>query len=65
MTTTPERLLLPQEVADWLGIPLQTLYSWRVDTGERRGPTGIKIGRHLRYRRADVEAWLDTHRDDW
>ncbi|MTD17124.1 helix-turn-helix domain-containing protein [Nakamurella sp. YIM 132087] len=42
-------------------VPAQTLYSLRV---YGKGPRGIRVGRHLRYRRADVEAWLDSQDDD-
>lgn len=58
---TLDTLLRPQAVADALGIPLQTLYTWRV---KQAGPRGIKIGRHLRYRRTDVEAWIEANADD-
>jgi excisionase family DNA binding protein len=56
-----DTLLTPQEVASALGIPLQTLYTWRV---KQAGPRGIKVGRHLRYRRTDVEAWIEASADD-
>jgi excisionase family DNA binding protein len=51
----PPRLLWPGEVSDILGVPVATLYQWR-----RRsiGPPAIRVGRHLRYRPADLEAWL-------
>ena len=58
---TLDALLTPQVVADALGVPLQTLYTWRV---KQAGPRGIKVGRHLRYRRSDVEAWLEAQADD-
>lgn len=54
-------LLRAQAVADALDIPVQTLYVWRT---KGAGPRGIKVGRHLRYRRSDVEAWLDAQTDD-
>jgi excisionase family DNA binding protein len=50
------QLLTPQQVSELLQMPLQTLYTWR-SRGE--GPPALKLGRHLRYRRADVERWLD------
>ncbi|MCF4122182.1 helix-turn-helix domain-containing protein [Antribacter sp. KLBMP9083] len=50
-------LLTPQEVADMLRIPVRTLYGQR--SAGRPTPPGVKIGRHLRYRLADVEAWID------
>jgi excisionase family DNA binding protein len=48
-------LMTVQEVAGYLRIPVGTLRNWRV-TGE--GPRAARIGRHVRYRRADVEAWV-------
>jgi excisionase family DNA binding protein len=50
-----EPLLSPDEVAVFLGIPVKTLYQWRY---KGVGPRGLRIGRHVRYRSADVEAWL-------
>lgn len=58
----PDRLLTPQEVADYLGIPLTTLFRWRWDGG--KGPRGHRVGRHLRYRSEDVEAWLAEQADE-
>lgn len=56
----PERLLTPDEVAEWLGKPKATLYAWR---SRDLGPPGIRVGNALRYRRAYVERWLDEHTD--
>ena len=50
------------EVSQLLGVPVATLYRWR-HRGE--GPTGYRIGRHVRYRRAVVEAWIETQADQW
>ncbi|MGI8707255.1 MAG: helix-turn-helix domain-containing protein [Actinomycetota bacterium] len=50
----------PQGLADYLGIPLRTVYAWRY-RGE--GPASYRIGRHVRYRREDVEAWLEKQAD--
>jgi len=36
---------------------VQTLYRWRVDA---KGPPAVKLGRHLRYRWTDVDAWVDA-----
>lgn len=43
-------------VAAYLGVPESTLYAWRY---RGIGPRSIKVGRHIRYRDEDVEAWLD------
>jgi excisionase family DNA binding protein len=53
---TTERLLTTEEVAEWLQMPADTVRQWRAD---RTGPRGYKLGRHVRYRREDVEAWLE------
>jgi excisionase family DNA binding protein len=57
---TSDRLMTLAELAEMLGIPVNTLYGWRC-RGE--GPPGYRIGRHIRYRRAAVEAWLETQTD--
>lgn len=49
----------PEEVADYLGVPVATLYAWRYQRNGK-GPKSSKVGRHVRYRWADVEAWLDA-----
>jgi excisionase family DNA binding protein len=49
------RLLIPEEVAEILGVPVTTLYQWR---HKRVGPKSLRVGRHLRYREADLETWL-------
>ena len=56
-----ERLLTLEEVSRYLAIPKNTLYRWRVDG---LGPKALKVGKHLRYRHADLEAWLDEHADE-
>jgi excisionase family DNA binding protein len=55
-----DRLMTMAEVSDLLGIPVSTLYGWR-HRGE--GPAGYRIGRHVRYRREAVEAWIETRAD--
>ena len=50
-----ERLMSVQELAAYLDIPVKTIYAWRYH-GE--GPRGFRIGRHVRFRWHDVEAWL-------
>lgn len=43
-----------EEVANYLGVPKQTVYCWRT-TGY--GPQGFRVGKHLRWRAATVIAW--------
>ena len=54
-TVNGERLMTTLELSEMLGIPIETLYGWR-HRGE--GPVGYRVGRHVRYRRAEVETWL-------
>lgn len=53
----PRALATPAEVADFLQVPVKTLYQWRY---EGKGPRACRVGRHLRYRWQDVELWLAT-----
>jgi predicted DNA-binding transcriptional regulator AlpA len=59
-------VLSPEEVSAMLGgVPLATLKRWR---SERTGPVPLHIGRHVRYRRSAVEAWLiakDREAEAW
>jgi predicted DNA-binding transcriptional regulator AlpA len=50
-------LLDVHDLSRILGIPEPTLYGWRT---HGKGPEGIRLGRHLRYRPQDVQAWLDA-----
>lgn len=45
------------ELAGYLQVPVKTIYEWRT---KGKGPKALLIGRHLRWRRADVMAWLET-----
>jgi excisionase family DNA binding protein len=49
----------PEELATRLRIPVQTVYAWRSRGG---GPPGYKIGRHVRFNRREVTAWMQTRR---
>ena len=43
------------QAAEFLGVPVQTLYAWRK---KRTGPPAARVGRHLRYDPAAVRAWF-------
>lgn len=55
-----ERLLTINDLSQMLGVPVDTLYGWR---HRGQGPRGYRVGRHVRYRRANVEAWLAERLD--
>jgi excisionase family DNA binding protein len=58
--TTDERLMTIDDLSEMLGISIETLCGWR-HRGE--GPQGYRVGRHVRYRRSTVEAWLEGQAD--
>ena len=51
-----DRLLTVEDLAEYLDVPVATIYAWRY-RGE--GPPGFRVGRHLRFRWIDVERWVD------
>jgi excisionase family DNA binding protein len=55
-----ECLMSVQDLAQFLGVPKRTIYGWRT---QGMGPLGHRIGRHVRYRRQDVDRWLEEQRD--
>ena len=53
-----QALLSPQEAAEFLGVPLLTLRTWR---SRRIGPQFYRVGKHVRYRRAEIVAWIEKN----
>ena len=51
-----ETLLTLEQLAERLQLPKTTLYRWRC---KGRGPRAIVVGRYIRFRPTDVEAWLE------
>lgn len=51
-------MLTVEELSEFLKVPVATIYRWNY-LGE--GPRKIRVGRHVRFRRSDVEVWLDSH----
>jgi excisionase family DNA binding protein len=56
-----DRLMSLTDVSEMLGIPVHTLYRCR---SKGDGPVGYRVGRHVRYRREAVEAWLEQQADE-
>lgn len=49
------RLIWPEELAPYVGVPLGTLDQWASRGG---GPSFHRVGMHRRYHPADVRSWL-------
>jgi len=58
----PERLMTIDEVAANVQLSKFTLYKMHA---EGRGPSAARLGRHLRYRKSDVDSWIRSRMDDW
>jgi excisionase family DNA binding protein len=55
-----EALLSPEDLSEYLGIPVKSIYQWRY---RNVGPPAIRVGRHLRWRSEDVQTWLRSQSD--
>ncbi len=63
MSTTKlglEPLIGVEELAEYLGVPVQTIYDWRLSG---RAPRAYKFGKHLRFAASDVAAWLEERHE--
>jgi excisionase family DNA binding protein len=56
-------VMTDHQAADYLGLSVATLRAWRL---ARKGPPYVQLGRAIRYRRSDLDAYLAartvTHR---
>jgi excisionase family DNA binding protein len=57
-TTKP--LMSPTDLADLFGVPVSTIYQWKY---RGIGPTPYRIGKHLRYKSEEVQAWIEAQAD--
>lgn len=51
-------LMTLEELAEFLGVTPRWIY----DNHKAQGIPAFQIGRTLRFRRADIDAWLETRR---
>jgi excisionase family DNA binding protein len=50
--------LTTEELATLLKVPVPTVRAWRHNGS---GPEGVRLGRHVRYRRDSVGAWISAN----
>lgn len=53
-----QRYLSPQELSQYLGIAIQTVYEW---TSQRRVPY-IKLGRLVKFDQREIDEWMKRQR---
>ena len=58
LSGVPGERLNNRQAAEYLGLKETTLNKWRCHGG---GPPYIKLGRLIRYRKADLDAFLMKH----
>ena len=51
-----DRLWSLQDVSDYLGVPVGTLYQWR---HRGQGPAAFRLGKHLRFDAVEVRRWVE------
>lgn len=52
-------MLTTEEASGELRVPPRTMEDWR---RRRCGPSFVRIQGKVRYRRADLDAWIEKHR---
>jgi predicted DNA-binding transcriptional regulator AlpA len=57
MTLNVKPLWSIEDVSTYLGVPVKTLYAWRL---KKVGPTAVRIGKHLRYDPDAVVDWVKS-----
>ena len=48
------------ELAEYLGVPVATIYDWR---SNGLGPVGHRFGKHVKFAVSDVATWVETRRE--
>lgn len=49
-----------EQLAEYLTVPVNTIYQWR---HRGTGPRAARVGRHLRWKRTDVDRWVEQQTD--
>ena len=55
-----EPLMGIEELAGYFGVPVQTVYDWRV---VGMAPRAFKFGKRLKFAVSDVQSWLAAHQE--
>jgi excisionase family DNA binding protein len=58
MPSTDDRLWGIEDAAEYLGVPVSAVYKM-TSRGSRSPIPHVKLGGRLRFRKADIDRWLD------
>lgn len=61
MQQISDPLMTTEDLADYVKVPVATVYQWNY---RKTGPAAIRVGRHLRFRKSTVDAWLAANTAD-
>jgi len=62
MTDEADRLLTPDEAAEFLGVTESTLATWR--STRRYNLPWVRVGRRIRYRLGDLTVWIEDRTEN-
>lgn len=62
MSGNPSEWLTPEQAAEHMQVPVTTLKYWRLTNSPTNGPAFSRINHIVRYRRRDLDEWLDKYR---
>ena len=60
MTTNSNEILTLEEVAEYLRMKPQTIYTW---AQEKKIPA-VKLGKEWRFKKSVIDKWFDKHFDN-
>lgn len=54
-----DKLLSTKELSEYLGIAVSTIIEYRMNNS---GPIYVKLGHLVRYKKSDVDAWIESRK---
>jgi excisionase family DNA binding protein len=63
MVDSEEKYLTIDDLSEFLQIPKATLYKYTAKNTSKQRLVGVRIGRSLRFRKSDVNDWLEKCKD--
>ncbi len=54
-----DKLLSTKELSEYLGVAVSTIVEYRMNNS---GPIYAKLGHLVRYKKSDVDAWVDSRK---